>query len=206
MFLLSNLYLFFIVIVWIQHVLLPYRINDFDFWSTILQKFFTAFTAHLWLLQRKLNWGSFWRRSSQPISWLGTEKTRPKKTKLENTKPNDLSWYKNTKIQTKSLQHYKYNQIKHACITKHTHTRLTAPFRDYLNKPIPERQKPFWILLKQEPVSGSGISWAVCKSSPRSRHITTPAPHHSFFTGRMPLLPPNQQGQSTEGITKHRTT
>ena len=27
-----------------------------------------------------------------------------------------------------------------------------------------------------------------------------PAPHHSFFTGRMPFLPPNQQRQSTEGI------
>ena len=48
-------------------------------------------------------------------------------------------------------------------------------------------------------MSGSGISWAICKSAPRSRQITTPAPHHSFFTGRMPFLPPNQQRQSTEG-------
>jgi len=45
----------------------------------------------------------------------------------------------------------------------------------------------------------SGISWAVCKSAPRSRQITTPAPHHSVFTGRVPFLPPNQQRQSTEG-------
>jgi len=28
-------------------------------------------------------------------------------------------------------------------------------------------------------------------------HITTPAPHHSVFTGRVPFLPPNQQRQST---------
>ena len=41
--------------------------------------------------------------------------------------------------------------------------------------------KPIWILLKQETVSGSGISWAVCKSAPRSRQKTTPAPHHSVF-------------------------
>ena len=41
--------------------------------------------------------------------------------------------------------------------------------------------KPIWILLKQETVSGSGISWAICKSAPRSRQITTPAPHHSVF-------------------------
>ena len=41
------------------------------------------------------------------------------------------------------------------------------------------------------------------QSAPCSRHITTPAPHHSvFFTGRMPFLPPNQQRQSTEGQSK----
>ena len=42
-------------------------------------------------------------------------------------------------------------------------------------------------------MSGSGISWAICKSAPLSRQTTTPAPH------RMPSLPPNQQRQSTEG-------
>jgi len=36
-------------------------------------------------------------------------------------------------------------------------------------------------LLKQETVSGSSISWAICKSAPCSRQITTPAPHHSVF-------------------------
>ena len=41
--------------------------------------------------------------------------------------------------------------------------------------------KPIWILLKQETVSGSGISWAPCKSAPSSRQTTTPAPHHSVF-------------------------
>jgi len=48
-------------------------------------------------------------------------------------------------------------------------------------------------------VSGSGISSASCKSAPRSRQITTPVPHHSVFTGRMPFLLPSQQRQSTEG-------
>ena len=42
-------------------------------------------------------------------------------------------------------------------------------------------KKPIWILLKQETVSGNGISWAICKSASRSRQITTPAPHHSSF-------------------------
>jgi len=54
-------------------------------------------------------------------------------------------------------------------------------------------------------VSGSGISWAICKSTSRSRQITTPALHHSsFFTGRMPFLPPNQQRRSTEGTNLHK--
>ena len=30
-------------------------------------------------------------------------------------------------------------------------------------------------------VSGSGISWAICKSAPRSRQITMPALHYSVF-------------------------
>ena len=30
-------------------------------------------------------------------------------------------------------------------------------------------------------MSGSGISWAICKSAPRSRQITMPAAHHSDF-------------------------
>jgi len=41
--------------------------------------------------------------------------------------------------------------------------------------------EPIWILLKQLTVSGGGISWAICKSAPRSRQITTSAPHHSVF-------------------------
>jgi len=32
-----------------------------------------------------------------------------------------------------------------------------------------------------EAMSGSGISWAICKSAPRSRQITMPAPHHSVL-------------------------
>jgi len=53
--------------------------------------------------------------------------------------------------------------------------------------------------MKQETVSGSGISWAICKSAPCSRQITMPCPTAQFFTGRVPFLPPNQQRQSTEG-------
>jgi len=57
--------------------------------------------------------------------------------------------------------------------------------------------KPIWILLKQETVSGSAGSYASLHLAPDRQphqHPTT-----QFFTGRMPLLPPNQQRQSTEG-------
>ena len=52
--------------------------------------------------------------------------------------------------------------------------------------------KPIWISLKQETVSGSGIGWAICKSAPRSRQITMPAPHHSVFyrPGALPATQP----------------
>jgi len=82
----------------------------------------------------------------------------------------------------------------------HTHTRLTALCPGLPGWAGTRKVKPIWILLKQETVSGSGISWAICKSAHRSRQITTPAPHHSVFTGRMPFLPHNQQCQSTEGF------
>jgi len=35
--------------------------------------------------------------------------------------------------------------------------------------------------------------------APRSRQITTLAPHHSIFTGWILFLMPNQHHQSTEG-------
>ena len=67
----------------------------------------------------------------------------------------------------------------------HTHARMHAPLTA-LCPGLPgwagtRKVKPIWILLKQETVSGNGISWAICKSAPRSRQITTPASHHSVF-------------------------
>jgi len=79
----------------------------------------------------------------------------------------------------------------------HTHTCLTAFVRDYLGWAGSRKAKPIWILLKQETVSGSGISWAICNFASSSRQITMSAPHHSVFYRPDALLPPNQQHQST---------
>jgi len=68
------------------------------------------------------------------------------------------------------------------CGPKYTHTCLTAALCLGLHRWVGTRTvRPVWILLKQETLSGSGISWAICKSAPCSRQITTPAPHHSIF-------------------------
>ena len=64
----------------------------------------------------------------------------------------------------------------------HTHTPpFNGPFPGLPRWAGTRKVKPIWILLKQETVSGSGITRAVCKSAPRSRQITMPAPHYSVF-------------------------
>jgi len=73
-----------------------------------------------------------------------------------------------------------YITIQKICYT-HTHTRLTAFFCDYSGEPVPERENQSGFYWSKKTVSGSGISWDVCKSACRSRQITTPAPHHSVF-------------------------
>ena len=65
-------------------------------------------------------------------------------------------------------------------IHTHTHT-FNGPLSGTTRVSRYQKGKPIWILLKQETVSGSGISWAICKSAPCARQITTPAPHYSIF-------------------------
>ena len=71
------------------------------------------------------------------------------------------------------------NAHKTAAAYTHTHTQLMALCPGLPGSAGIRKAKPVWISLKQDTVSGSGISSAICKSAPRSRQITTPAPHHS---------------------------
>jgi len=73
-----------------------------------------------------------------------------------------------------------------------TRTRFNVPLSGTTQVSRYQKGKPIWILLQQEIVSGSGISWDICKSAPRSRQITTPAPHHSSFFYRPDALPAAQ--------------
>ena len=75
------------------------------------------------------------------------------------------------------------NCLKHALVhNTHTHTHpFNGPLSGTTRVSQYQKGQPIWILLKQETVKGSGITWAVCKSAPCSRQITTPAPHNSVF-------------------------
>ena len=112
-----------------------------------------------------------------------------------------VSWYQNGKTSLNinearddGVWGWQWHQLDHMqtiCISlqtdnTHTYTRLTALCSGLPGRAGTRKTKPIWILLKQETVSGSGISWAVCKSAPRQ--ITTPATHHSVFN-RMDALP-----------------
>ena len=95
---------------------------------------------------------------------------------------------------------HKYTHT-HACARAHTHTHththLTALFPGLPRWAGTRKVKPIsMILLKQQTVSGNGISWAICKSGPRSRQITMPAPHQSVFYRPDALPAANQQRQS----------
>ena len=75
----------------------------------------------------------------------------------------------------------------------HTHIHLMALCPGLPGWASTRKVKPIWILLEQETVSGSGTRWAICKSAPRTRQTTMPAPYRTVF-----YRPPNQQCQSTE--------
>ena len=85
----------------------------------------------------------------------------------------------------------------------HTHTRLTALCMGLPRWAGTRRVKPIWILLKLETVSGSGISWATCKSAPCSRQIAMPAPLHSVFY-RPDALPAAQPTASKHWRYSHK--
>ena len=97
------------------------------------------------------------------------------------------------------------HSLKALGISTHTHTRtrLMALCPGLPGWVGTRKVKPIWILLKQERVSGSVISWVICKSAPRSRQITTPASHHSDFY-RLDALPAAQPTASKHWRAWHQ--
>ena len=54
--------------------------------------------------------------------------------------------------------------LHHVTLSQHTHTHLMALCPGLNRSAATRKVKPIWILLKQETVSGSGISWAIYAS------------------------------------------
>ena len=55
-------------------------------------------------------------------------------------------------------------------------------------------------------MSGSGISWAICKSAHRSRQITLPAPHYSvFFQAGCPSCRPTNSVKALKAVVWKNT-
>ena len=78
------------------------------------------------------------------------------------------------------------------CQCYHIHTHM---------HPFNVKVKPIWILLKQETVSSSGISWAICKSATRSRQITTPAPFPQFLQAGCPSCRPTNSVKALKALS-----
>ena len=95
------------------------------------------------------------------------------------------------------------NPIVHITV-RYTHAHpFSGPFSGTTR--VSQYQKgTIWISLKQEKVSGSGMSWAICKSAPCSRLITMPVPHHSVFY-RLDALPAAQPTASKHWRKYHCT-
>jgi len=95
---------------------------------------------------------------------------------------------------------YRWCHLHYFRPTTHTHTRIMALCPGLPGWAGTRKVKPIWILLKQETVSGSGISWDICKSAPRSRQITMPALHCSVQTNKyeINILPFHSRFPTTE--------
>ena len=55
---------------------------------------------------------------------------------------------------------------------------------------------------EQETVSGSDISWAICKCASRTRQVTTPAPHHSVLKADCPSCRPTNSVEALKANLK----
>jgi len=65
---------------------------------------------------------------------------------------------------------------------QHTHTHpFNRPLSGTTRVSRYQKGKTNLDFTEAREVSGSGISWAICKSAPSSRPITMPASHHSVF-------------------------
>ena len=128
-------------------------------------------TSYLHNVQKQATWKDYYYATSvqRPLSrttWLS--RYQKGKTSLHLNKARDYGVLGCSGISWTVCKQCAPNSRQIITPTPHTH-----PFNGSLSGTTRasryQKGKPIWILLKQETVSGSGISWAICKSAPCSR-------------------------------------
>ena len=96
--------------------------------------------------------------------------------------------------------------IRYYNVQTHTHTRLTALCPGLPRWAGTRKVKPIWILLKQETVSGCGISWAICKSTSLQTDNHDSTPPLSFLQAGCPSCRPTNSVKALKAsiMYKHR--
>jgi len=77
-------------------------------------------------------------------------------------------------------RHHCWSELLRQHTTTHTHTHLSAFYSGTTRLSWYQKSKTN---LDFTEARDSEWQWAICKSAPRSRQITMPAPHHSVFYG-----------------------
>ena len=145
------------------------------FWPVAFKQFISTYlTESIWPVTRTY---------TQPQSNHWTSVWTPKKSKVYQNLCFFIYLNTSGKEPRAEATYMLVKSVQWKYMHTHTraHTRLTALCPGLARWAGTRKVKTIWILLKQEIVSGSGISWAICKSAPRSRQITMPAPHSSVF-------------------------
>ena len=138
-----------------------------------------------------------WSQSQSPWSVRVLLRTHTHNHRISFWMYNRLYHHRRRRVYLQSVYYTLQSAVQPGCTAgwtrrfkySYTHTRLTALCPGLPGWAGTRKIKPIWISLKQETVTGSGISWAICKSAPRSRQLTTPAPYHSSFFYRPDALP-----------------
>jgi len=95
----------------------------------------------------------------------------------------------------------RHTVLIHTHTHTHTHKRSTALCPGLPGWAGTRKVKPIWTLPKQETVSGSGISWAVCKSLQRDSHASTPP--LSFLQAEFPSCRPTNSVKALKALIIH---
>ena len=106
-------------------------------------------------------------------------------------------------VSTIYIYTHTHTHILHACTHTDTDTCLTALCPGLPRWAGTKKAKPIWILLKQETVSGSGISWAVCKSAPRQTDNHASTPPLSFLQAGCPSCCPTNSVKALKAAHIH---